>query len=225
MEPLTISSLALAGLGWVSGNAVASTLGNSSDRLFCETIRGVRDRLAGFQDLQANHEVARAVRIAQMQALEKSLREYQRFILPGSLSVPDLFFERSLRFCARTVGRCWRIRVQFNFDLIQPLIVAFDNLSSGPLVGTSPRNRSDRLAEIAESAVLNELAAELEEMDVPVGFEDHFRRGSGACPRFLEIFGACIAHQLKTNPAFRSLLVMDKLIGLQAATRVPARVL
>jgi hypothetical protein len=61
-EPVIIAVPAVGGLAWIAAGAV----GSASDRAFCAVLRGVKDRVAGLRGTPQNHDVARAVRTAQM---------------------------------------------------------------------------------------------------------------------------------------------------------------
>ena len=76
-EPVTIAALAVGALTWTGLAALGGHVGNVTDRLSCNLLRAHRHRVAGLRGLSENHDLARAVRIAQMQALERVIRDFR----------------------------------------------------------------------------------------------------------------------------------------------------
>lgn len=104
-DPATIGAIAIGGIAWV-----LSAIGRgATDRAFRELTRGVKDRVAGLRDRPENHDVARAVRTAQIQALERVIREYRDSPRPewetDPSERPDIFLERSLDFANATLTK------------------------------------------------------------------------------------------------------------------------
>ncbi len=97
-EPMTTAALALAGLGLIGGTVADGIAGNASDRIFCDVLLGVKKRIAGLRDHPENQDVAKAVRTAQMQALERTIRDYDEIGRPEWKSEPytrpEIFFEK-----------------------------------------------------------------------------------------------------------------------------------
>jgi tetratricopeptide (TPR) repeat protein len=215
-EPITIGVLALGGLSWVAGGIV----GNISDRALCGIMRGFSDRVAGLRGLPENHDVARAVRKAQMQALERLIRDFREVGRPEWQAEPhtrpEMFFERSLRFCGTTLGRCVDPSVKLNLEVGALLTAAVDGVLTDPAFDGPAARRSNALAAFTEEAVLDELREELEGVVLPEGFEPHFRFGNAGRPRFLDLFGAFVAEQIKSDGRFRDILTIGKLSGIEA---------
>ena len=63
-EPVTITLLAVNGLGWLAGTMAGALTGGTTDRAFKSAVKGVRDRLAGIRGVPENHDIAHAVRLA-----------------------------------------------------------------------------------------------------------------------------------------------------------------
>lgn len=70
-DPLT--TIAIGGLAWMAAGAI----GNMTDRRLCGFLQGLRDGIAGWQGLPENHDVARAARTAQIQALRQVIQAYR----------------------------------------------------------------------------------------------------------------------------------------------------
>jgi tetratricopeptide (TPR) repeat protein len=215
-EPVT-TALALVGLGWIrtaAGAAAAGIAGNFSDRIACDVLRDVKARVAGLRSVPENYDVARAVRIAQVQALERLIRDYREVGRPEWTTEPhtkpEIFFKRSLQFCTYTVGRCRDPRVKLNLDVTESLTVAIDGILAPPVHDGPAEERSHALAALAERAVLDELLSVLGGVRLPDGFEAHFRQGACGCLRFLDLFGAYIVEQFKENEPFRALFTTSQ---------------
>ena len=214
-DPITTTTLALGGLAWILGGVT----GNASDRVFCSVFRGVRARVAGLRGLPENHDVARAVRIAQMQALERVIRDFrERRGRPEWMEPPRTreFFERGLAFCAQTVGRSRDITVRLNIELTESLLATVDGILAPPPHDGLARDRVLAVASSAEDAVLAELRTTTGAIELPPGLEDHFRDGAGSCSRFLELFGAYISEQIKESEPFRAILTSGQLSRIEA---------
>jgi hypothetical protein len=126
-EPITVAAvtaLALSGLAWLASAALAGTVGNLADRGFQSVVRGIRDRLAGMREAPDGLTVARAVRLAQMQALERVVRDYERtLILPRTFrpTRTNKFIDRAIEFCASAVGRGVDLTGTLDVDAHAPL--------------------------------------------------------------------------------------------------------
>jgi tetratricopeptide (TPR) repeat protein len=234
-EPLTIAAAAIGGLGWwlcqnAGGAALGGALGNTTDRAVRGMLRSFRNRTAGLRGLPENHDVARAVRTAQMQALEKLICDYKDIGRPewrnNRLTYPDFFFDRSLAFCAETIGR-YRLGsgVKPNLEITAPLGKAIDGILDPPEGDRPAARRAAEIARLAEDAVLDELRERLGEIVLPVGFETHFRDGNAGRRRFLDLFGSFIAEQIKDDDRFRAILQTGRLSRIEGLAYDTAAIL
>jgi len=100
-EPVTIAAVAIGGLSWLCHSmlgaaAIGGAIGPPPDRLVAATLRNVNSRVAGLRGLPENHDVTRAERTAQVQALERVIRGYRNIgrpewkILSGLASVEKM---------------------------------------------------------------------------------------------------------------------------------------
>lgn len=214
-EPITITLIALNGLGWLAGTMAAAAAGGSTDRAFRNAVKGVRDRLAGLRGVPENHDIAHGVRLAQLQALERVVRDYRAGARPEWTTQPhtrpDLFFERALAFTARAIGRSQSFTVEHNLEVTDQLTSTVDGVLAPPGHDGPALERSAQVGTLAENAVLAELGLALDGVVFPEGFEDHFRRGN---PRFLDLFAAFIGEQIKTNERFRAIFTTGQLSRL-----------
>lgn len=204
-DPLT--TVAFGGLAWMA----AGVAGNLTDRQLSGFVRGLWDGIAGWRGLPANHDVARAVRTAQIQALNQLIqafrdtprREWSATLL--GTTPPDVFFAKSLAFCPRTLGLLGSVRL--NSDATGPLGETIDVVLAPAMHDGPASDRAAVAARLAEDAVLEELRVEVDDKGGwPEGFEEHFRDGNGGNPRFLDLFGAYIAEQIKRNKPLESIL-------------------
>jgi tetratricopeptide (TPR) repeat protein len=240
-EPVTISTLAIAGLGWVAGSAAGvagpvagGIVKGASAQVFPAVVRATKDRIAGLRNPPESQDVARAVRVAQIQALERVIRDFQvarpeRF---GALFArPGDFFERSRAFCADAIGRSTNPSVKLNLEVTPALASAIDGLLAPPAPGGPADQHARAVAALAEDAVLEELSEVLSGVRLPDGFEEHFRNGSRSKPRFLDLFAVYITGQIKGNQDFRAVLNSVQVASIEAlafdarelATRIEER--
>ena len=231
-EPVTIAAVAIGGLSWLCQStvggaaiggvsaAVTGAIGNAADRVMLSTLRGMKNRIAGLRGLPENHDVARAVRMAQIHALEKLIRDYRDIGRPEWKTAlhtrPDIFFERSLGFCTRTIGRCMPgAKTTLDLEVTDPLIEAIDGILDEPEGDRPAATRAADIARLAENAVLTELHEQLAGVVFPDGFEAHFRDGNAGRRRFLDLFGAFIAEQIKQDDRFRAILTTGQLSRIE----------
>ena len=214
VEPITITSLALGGLGAIVGGLVEG----NSDRIVCRIFGGVRDRVAGLRGLPENHDVARAVRTAQIQALDRLIGDFRDLCTPAQQRQADTFFQQSLGFCRRAIMRCSNPKVNFNIDVTELLGAAVDGILASPAHDGPADRRAAAISAFAEDAVLAELHTELNGVVLPDGFESHFRAGQAACARFMDLFGFFVAEQLKNNDRFRDIWTSGRLAQIEGAT-------
>ena len=93
-DPITLGSLAVFGLGSVVGGII----GNRADSLFCSSVTNMTERMKG---LSGNHHALRAMRRAQMEALEALLKRYREGDAPDRhfLSHADHFVQNERNRC------------------------------------------------------------------------------------------------------------------------------
>jgi tetratricopeptide (TPR) repeat protein len=224
-EPVTITLLAINGLGWLAGTMAGALTGGTTDRAFKSAVRGVRDRLAGIRGVPENHDIAHAVRLAQLQALERVIRDYRARGRPEWKTEPhtrpDLFFDRALAFTARAIGRSQSFALEQNLEVTEQLTSTVDGVLAPPAHDGPALERSAAVGSLAEDAVLDELRRALDGVVCPEGFESQFRRGADRYPRFLDLFAAYIGEQIKSNDRFRAIFTTgqrSRLDGLAMET-------
>ncbi|HEY0417965.1 MAG TPA: hypothetical protein VGC80_00450, partial [Acetobacteraceae bacterium] len=213
-DPVTLTALAVGGLSYMARTAIGGHLGNASDRAVCHAGRLFRDRIGGLRDLPENHDLAEALRIAQMQALERVIRsfraEHQREWQGGQADPHLAFFKTALDFCG-PLGSGRKSAAQQVLHLTDPLHHAFEGLLADPPYGTPAGDRTAAIASFAEDAVLNELRTATGSAAWPAGLEQQFRTGDGRDrPRFLDVFGFYFAEQVKEKPRVRDILIVGQ---------------
>ena len=217
-EPVTITLLAINGLGWLAGTMAGALTGSTTDRAFKGAVKGVRDRLAGLRGVPENHDIAQAVRVSQLQALERVVRDYRTRGRPEWLAEPhtrpEIFFDRALGFTSRAIGRSRSFSVEQNIEVTEQLTTTVDGVLAPPAHDGPALERSMAVGALAEDAVLEELRRALEGVTLPEGFESHFRRGADSYPRFLDLFSAYIGEQIKSNDRFRAIFTTGQLSRL-----------
>lgn len=219
VEPVTTTTLAIAGLGWIAGTVAGGAIGNAADRTLFNYLRELKNRIAGLRSLPENEDIARAIRIAQIQALERSIGDYRAIgrseWIAEPYTRPDHFFAKSNEFCRLTIGRCLNPTVKLNVEVTEPLNSAIDAILTEPIHDGPAGRRGQALASFAEGAVLDELVDVLDGIILPEGFEEHFRKGTNGKPMFLDLFGAYIAEQIKSNARFRAVFVAGQLSRIE----------
>ena len=216
-EPITLGTVAVGGLAWVGSWVGAGIVGNASYQGVLGLARATGDRLGGLLGVAEGDAIARAVRRAQLAALERTIRDYWKVGRPEwqdePHTRPEMFNDRSLSFCKNAVGRCPDLTLKVNDDLTPHMVAALDGALAAR-TGTAEAAQ-DALATLTEDAVLDELRQHLGGVQLPDGFEDHFRHGSGQYAPFMDAFGAFITREFKNNEGFRSVFIGAKLATIE----------
>lgn len=196
----------------------AAVLGKSTDRLFAEGMRGLRERVTWLAGTPGARVVAAAVREAHLRALKQVIQNFGHAApvewAREPHTRPDLFFERAGAFCTRALREVKDPSAQLGLD-IGPLNEAIDGLLSGPSSDGSAERRAALVAALAEDAVLDELREAISDVVLPPGFEQHFHEGAGDKPRFLDLFAAQVIAQLRDNAGFRDVFLAERLLTVQ----------
>lgn len=227
LDLAAIASLAVAGWSYMASTTIGGAMigglagghiGNAVDRAACAIGRSIRDRLAGLRSLPDNHDLAAAVRTAQMQALERVLRTFRDAAHDGKAGASKPyhdFFTRAFRFCGPT-GSGRKSEVEATLEITTQLQHAFDRLLGEPLYGSPAGECCAAIAAFAEDAVLTELRAVVGDVIEPPDFEKQFRDGNGAkLPRFLDVFGFYLAEQIKIRPRVRDIMLVGQLARIE----------
>ncbi|MCU0650436.1 MAG: hypothetical protein MUF00_20790, partial [Gemmatimonadaceae bacterium] len=217
----TLSAVGLVGLAKSAASAAGSgVVGGIADRTWQQLSRAVRDRLAGWRDAPEGAAVARGVRMAQLHALERLVREYEaslrvpRFLRSRSVSE---FIDQARKFCATSVGWGVDFRGMLDVERALPTEAATDALLPELVGEATQADRSARLAAIAEAAVLDELRQVTQTATFPRGFEEHFRRGRRGCKGFLPLFRTYLEQQLRTNEDFYRVFTAEGIARIESA--------
>jgi hypothetical protein len=126
--------------------------------------RHIRERIPSLSGLPANHDVRRAVRLAQLQALEYVLKEYEKWNPPewraDPVNKPKWFLEKAFSF-VRSQRPLVR-EIEFDGEPKRTTAVnATQKTIAQALASTTPSQRDRRLRKLAEDAVLDELRLHL----------------------------------------------------------------
>lgn len=202
-EPITISALILgaaAGLGVEFG-------GSQFVDPACARLKAAfRARMAGADgSLPRNHDVERAVRIAQLQACRAIIAEFGDAADRSNRTSDVAFARQSSRWVERRIGLVGRLRID-EADMTY-LIAAMD----APLAGGSHPDNDGLIADAIE-ATYRELA--LAVPHPPERFRQLFIDGEAG---WFVAFGAFLAEQLKTDERFRTVFIGARLAELGGA--------
>ena len=150
--------------------------------------------------------IARAVRVAQMQALQQVMKDYDSsFRRPKILrsSKINVFIERGIEFAASSHSHGINLQETIDVEAQVSFVALANEALALPARDTSSQERASRLAIAAEDAVLAELQRALHPLSLPRTFEGHFRNGSRGYSSFSVLFGRYLSRQIETNEAFR----------------------
>ena len=205
-EPVTIGALTVGGLGYLAGKAGEALAGQAGTKL----LGALRDRFGGLVPGQDTTVVTKALRVAQLQALEQVIRQYEHAVWPpGTLGEPPPFLAASRAFCARMVGRSGDLSLKQNSEVTDALAVALDSLLAPAAEGPAAA-RAAALGGWVEELVLAELRAGLPEVPLPPGFEAYFRQrapgDAAAHRRFLDHFTERVLAAAAGTAEFRAIL-------------------
>ncbi len=215
MEPFTIAAIAGiagAGLKTVIGGCVEGL----ADRALSGVTRELVNRIGGLRGLPANHDAARSLRRAQLQALQLVVRQFDRSTLPewaeDPINKPEIFISEAKAFVTRNLSLCVSITVT------EELAVKLSDSMDGAFADGTEEPAGDRLGvsrAAAENAVLEELQEELGATVVPDSFRARFKGNVEDEPGWFEAFGLFLAEELKANERFRSIFTATKLSSLE----------
>ena len=217
------SALIIGGLSWVLDTVVEHSVGATGHELIREFVRGAMRELRDPDKRESNHTIARAVRGAQIDALEMVLDGFAIGNAPNWDQAPDTVVQKFLReaaeFCRRGRNLLKDNGAELDFMASATLAASVEGLFADQTALTTAGARAVALGSFAENVVLDELAAALTPVSIPNDFGDYLRAGAGKDhPRFLDLFGASIAERLKDkqNTGFRDILQTRWLADLKA---------
>lgn len=215
MEPFTVAAIAGvagAGLKTVIGGCVESL----ADRALSDVTRELMSRIGGLRGLPANHDAARALRRAQLQALRLIIRQYDKSELPewaeDPINKPEIFISEAKSFVSNNLSLC--VSIEVTDELAEKLSQSME----GALTGSTDKSASNRLGvsrALAEDAVIEELQAELGATAVPESFVARFKSTAEDGQGWFEAFGLFLAEELKADERFRSIFTATKLSSLE----------
>lgn len=217
---VALAACATGALPWVMAAVAGGVAGNVADRILSNIVRACRDRTAGLANMPQEHDFAKGIRLAQLQALERCLRDCANVYS----TLPTRFFDSACEFCRIGIGRCSDIHVKLNIAVTELLGATIEGILAQPAASAPSGDRAAAIAAYAEDQVLAELAEAISEalpldpgeVALPAMFVAHFRAGHGNDrPRFLDLFGAFIAEQIRENAPFRVILNTGQLARIE----------
>lgn len=231
MEPVTF---ALGGLSWVVSSVLAGApggsagfvlgavlsgvLGNEAHRLYRDATPRIAKGLRGLT-LAENHDLARAVRSAQIDALERLCEDYRKANRAAWDSAPRTrpadFLDRATVFCGEARAQCNKSHIAFDLTVTETLRATFEGLLADAVPGGPAGSRTEALASLAEDAVLEEVGAYLQDISIPESFKVHFRHGTDNEQRFLGLFGAFFSELIKPDTPARAIMTTKLLARIE----------
>ncbi|MCW5620996.1 MAG: hypothetical protein KIS79_07825 [Burkholderiales bacterium] len=235
VDPISLAAIAWPLAEGLRSSALAGVIGNVADRQLGEFFSSVRNRFAGISGPAENHDIAKALRLAQFQALEHVIRDFRDvWQIPHRKNTEEdfgIFFDKAGGFCRKNLGRCMDLKIKLNLEINNDLLAGIESTlgevpsapseprsQSSDLARNSTRVRRDRVRELAQEAVLSELVSAIDPVIVPEPFIAHFRAGNSEHQPWIELYGAYVVQQIKENDRFRNIYVAELLLqvkGLQ----------
>jgi tetratricopeptide (TPR) repeat protein len=184
-----------------------------------EIERHVRERIPGFSGFPANHDVRRAVRLAQLQALEYLLNDYEKSNPPewkaDPINKPKWFLDTARTFVRSQRPLLGEIDLECALGHTDAIDATEKTIVEAFARSRMPQGASDkRLRVLAEDAVLDELKANLSGIVLPEDFQRRFRSKAPPAIGWFTAFTLCLAEQVKENDRFHRILVTDLLAEL-----------
>jgi tetratricopeptide (TPR) repeat protein len=206
-DPATIVGALVAYFGahWMD-NIVSAEIHDLGHHLVHRMFRAIDDDV----DERSSHDIARTVRLAQIDALEKSLDGFTRFSGGGTehdqrlkfafIADATSFYREQRRLAKANPG-------SLAIPVLEPLQAATDGVLAPVEKGSEARAYADAIELFAETAVLDELRQQLK-VPVPCDFDVYLKHGAnGDHPRFLSMFGDEIREAVKSNQRYRDILL------------------
>lgn len=200
VEPVT-TGLLLGGLATVVWNgaqaAMAGVVGNEAHQRLRDVIRA---RVVAKRSLDRNHDIARALRRAQLAATEYVVLRYERTIQENP---PRLFLGHVKT--ALEIARNDASDLSWNEALEQEAFEVFDRafVSPGAVDGRAA-------AEMAWAEVLGWASVE----EGPSALEERFFGRVQGPTSWYEAFRSCIVEELKTEQRFRDVFFAERLVEM-----------
>jgi tetratricopeptide (TPR) repeat protein len=205
--------------GQVVSAAWQGVVGNTTHAAASMAYRRVLRELDDDPDERANHDIARTVRLAQLDALGVLLNDYalaRAAAWAAGAMRPVAFEQAAADFCRAQRGLAKTDLASLALPVTEALETALDQALGPTQAGTLAGDRARMLDGMAEDAVLADLARG-DGVVVPDDFASHLRHGSGpAYPRFLDAFADKIREAVKRNTRFRDILLASGIAELKA---------
>jgi len=216
---MLLETLTVAGFAGLVGNLAQNLLGGLAHDKYQELTRHIWDRIPGLSGLPANHDIARAVRLAQLHALARVLQDYEEFNpaewRQDPAKKPEIFLSKARSFISSQLPLTHQIEVVGELGLKAPVDAGVRAIHEALREYSSGSKAADEhLRRLAENAVLDELRHELGHVSLPADFERRFRAEEPICRGWFDLFSAFLVEQLKLNSRFRNILLFDILGNL-----------
>jgi TPR repeat protein len=199
--------LTIAGIGQLAGHLAEHLGGHILHEKYRELEHHIRQRIPGLAGLPANHDVAHAVRGAELKALERVLREY------GEKHKPSLFLDDANRFVRSQLPLFGKMAL--DAPTTQASIAASGKVMLDALaMSRAAEGGPSQARRQAEDAVLEEIGKELRPAlgtKIPIDFESCFRGNEFGVIGWFDAFSQYLAEELKTNERFHKIFITDLL--------------
>jgi tetratricopeptide (TPR) repeat protein len=229
LEPLTsllavlgitgIGSMVAAAAGKAGSWALDSVGERAADHVISSLVHEVKDRIAGLRGLPANHDVARAVRQAQLKALRRIVKDEQESDRPEwrlhPHLRPDHFFAGAHTFLDAGLRACEKSPPELDLQVTEAATRLIDQAVTEPS-GRQAAGSAGRLRSLAEQAVLDELAKALSGTVIPETFRQRFAGAAEGRLGWFDAFSAYLAEAIKTDARFRDILFASEFASLKA---------
>ncbi|MEO8812606.1 MAG: hypothetical protein ABI376_06820 [Caulobacteraceae bacterium] len=194
------------------GAIPGAVLAGQADRFALDLSRDLRDRLTGSTCLPRNHDAARAMRRAQLQAL--------RYLIEGFKGGDDAFTAVNpgadrLKFAGEATSFVdKRLTLCLTLEVTSEMAEALTSSSNAAFVNDpdDPIGRLARQRQIAEQAVWAEFTAVCPPHPA---FEERFFGRLHGKRGWFDAYGAYLAEQIKEYPKFQAIFTASKLVSIE----------
>ena len=179
---------------WAARSVAEHTVGGLGEDAFVALTKGFLAEIKAASERPINQEIARAVRGAQLDALEDVVGSYHEANIARwereQVTEPQMFTNAAIAFCRKQRSTLNTEAMLLMFAPSETLQAAIDGLLANAPQSSEAGKRAEAIGFFAEDAVLNELATALQPVEMPDNFAAFLRCGGGqAALRFLDLFG------------------------------------
>jgi tetratricopeptide (TPR) repeat protein len=213
------STFAASAVSWAFDQVAKSVVGGTGKDACKALATTVWRELSGGKEDCNRDEIARAVRSAQLDALEDVIGGYHA-LHSGSWSPADsgpssAFSNAAITFCRNQNGLLANPSEAVIYSSKGTLVSTIEGILSDSTEYAQAGKRAEALRYFAEEAVLAELSDALAPAAIPADFPRHFRTEAGGVG-FMGLFASRFTRLIETKPRVRDAISVSLLANLSA---------